>query len=164
LLIPEFSRAQTPPDAGSIRQQIEQLRRKSLPPKSQPEPESVPSPQLQSLGRDTISVMSFSFVGNTLLTSEQLTAAVARFTVGRVDFAELQNAAAAVANAYRQAGWIVRAYLPRQNVTAGVITIEIVEATLGAVRVEGERHGKSGASIWRAGECRRSRSRPAADQ
>ncbi len=136
LLIPELTCAQTPPDAGSIRQQIEQARRKSLPPKSEPAP--APSPPLESLGRETITVTHFNFVGNTLLSSEQLTAVVASFTARRVDFAELQNAAAAVANAYREAGWIVRAYLPRQNVTAGAITIEIVEAMFGTVRVEGD--------------------------
>lgn len=49
----------------------------------------------------------------------------------------MQNAAIAVADAYRRAGWVVRAYLPQQDVTGGTVTIEVIEARFGAVRVQG---------------------------
>jgi hemolysin activation/secretion protein len=50
----------------------------------------------------------------------------------------LQNAAAEVASAYRRAGWVVRAYLPQQDVSTGTVTIQVVEARLGKVKVEGQ--------------------------
>ena len=127
--------AQTPPDAGSLLQQIEQQRRPQLPPKAALP--VVPPPPLQSLGGASVTVTSFRFAGNTLLGAERLTPAVASFLNRPLGFPELQAAATAVAAAYRQAGWVVRVYLPQQDVSGGSVTIQIVEAVFGAVRVEG---------------------------
>ena len=44
-----------------------------------------------------------------------------------------------VANVYRSAGWIVRTYLPRQDVTDGVVTIQVVEARFAGARIEDPR-------------------------
>jgi hemolysin activation/secretion protein len=128
--------AQTPPDAGSLLQQIEQQRRPPLPPKAAPL--FTPPPPLQSIGGATVTVSAFRFAGNTLLSSAQLAPVVAEFQNRPLDFAALQNAAVAVAVAYRKAGWVVRAYLPQQDITGGIVTIQIVEAVFGAVRVDGD--------------------------
>jgi hemolysin activation/secretion protein len=135
LAVPGFARAQTVPDAGSLLQQIEKQQHNPLPPKSAPQ--FAPPLPLQSLGGATVTVKSFHFTGNTLLTDRQLLTVVNGFTDRPLDFAELQNAAIAVATAYRQAGWVVRAYLPQQDITGGTVSIQIVEAKFGAVRVEG---------------------------
>jgi hemolysin activation/secretion protein len=127
--------AQTPPDAGSLLQQIEREQHPGLPPKALPQFEL--PPPLQSLGGPTVTVHVFNFEGNTLLSSERLAPAVAKFRDRPISFAELQNAAIAAATAYRNAGWIVRAYLPQQEITGDTVTIQIVEAKLGVVRVEG---------------------------
>lgn len=127
--------AQTVPDAGSLLQQIERQHQKALPPKSTPQFE--PPPPMASLGGATVTVKAFRFAGNTLLTDKQLLPAVAGFLNRPLDFTELQNAAIAVAAAYRQAGWVVRVYLPKQDITGGTVIIQIVEAKFGAVRVEG---------------------------
>jgi hemolysin activation/secretion protein len=92
---------------------------------------------MQSLSGPTVTVHVFSFAGNKLLTSAQLAPAVAKFIDRPISFGDLQNAAIAVATAYRNAGWIVRAYLPQQEITGDTVTIQIVEAKLGAVRIEG---------------------------
>jgi len=126
--------AQALPDAGAVRQQIEQSRQESLPEQSASQ-FAGPAP-LESIGGATVDVTAFRFDGNTRLTHEDLTKAVAGFVGRSLTFTDLQNAAIAAANAYRDAGWVVRAYLPRQDVTSGVITIQIIEAKLGAVRVE----------------------------
>jgi hemolysin activation/secretion protein len=106
-----------------------------LPPKA--EPLFVPPPVLESLGGETVVVKDFRFAGNSLLTSQQLAPVVASFKARPLSFQELQNAAIAVATAYRKAGWIVRVYLPQQDITQGTVTIQIVEAKFGAVRVDG---------------------------
>lgn len=134
--IPGLGYAQAVPGAGTLLQQIERPQHPALPPKA--EPLFVPPPVLQSLGGETLIVNDFKFAGNTLLTSAQLAPAVARFKGRALSFAELQNAAIAVATTYRKAGWVVRAYLPQQDITGGTVTIQIVEAKFGAVRVLGE--------------------------
>jgi hemolysin activation/secretion protein len=129
------SRAQTAPDAGSLLQQIERQQHPELPAKAKPL--FLPPPVLQSLGQATVVVKDFRFAGNTLLRNGQLAPAVASFKGRPLTFNELQNAAIAVAAAYRKAGWVVRAYLPEQDITSGTVIIQIVEAKFGAVRVEG---------------------------
>jgi hemolysin activation/secretion protein len=92
---------------------------------------------LQSIGGATVTVASFSFVGNVLLTNDELQTAVASFVGHPIDFNGLQNAAIAVAGAYRKKGWVVRAYLPQQEIEDGTVTIQIVEGRFGLVKVEG---------------------------
>jgi hemolysin activation/secretion protein len=143
--------AQTPPDAGSLLQQIEQQRRPALPPKGTPQ--FTPPPPLQSIGGATVTVTAFRFAGNTLLSAAQLAPVVAEFQNKPLDFAALQNAAIAVAAAYRKAGWVVRAYLPQQDITGGVVTIQIVEAVFGAVHVDGDAKRVSAARLTRIVEA-----------
>ena len=136
LLGSHTAEAQTPPDAGALRRQIEQQQRNTLPPRT--EPQLAPPPPMESLGGAAVTVKSFRFVGNTLLTSAQLTPAVASYVGRSLDFAALQNAALAVAAVYRKSGWVVRVYLPQQDITGGTVTIQIVEALFGDVRLEGQ--------------------------
>ncbi len=136
-LVSSYSSAQTAPDAGSLQQQQRQTERDrhgklpvqapdDLSPRHEPRESAV-----------TILVTEFAFEGNTLLTDEQLRTAVASFTHRQLDLTSLRQATAAVAEAYRKAGWVVRAYLPKQDVTSGQVVINIVEATLGQVKLEG---------------------------
>jgi hemolysin activation/secretion protein len=128
--------AQTPPDAGSIRQQIEQPR--ALPRMPSAAQRAAPPPEIRPPVGLSVSVKGFRFAGNTLLDTDSLVAAVAPFENQTLDFAGLQRAADAVATAYRQAGWIVRVYLPEQDVTEGLIALQVIEARFGGVRFEGE--------------------------
>lgn len=128
--------AQTTPDAGSLLQQIEQQRQTPLPPKAPPR--FVPPPPLESIGGASVTVTAFRFAGNKLLSTDELRPVVQPFLNKPLTFNELQNAATAVATAYRAAGWVVRVYLPKQDVTGGTVTIQIVEAVFGAVRHDGQ--------------------------
>jgi len=127
--------AQSVPDAGSLLQQIEKDIKPQLPSKSAPQ--FVSPPPMQSLGGEKVEVKHFKFVGNTLLNIAQLEPVVTSFLNRPIDFATLQNVAIQVAAAYRQAGWVVRVYLPQQDIVNGMVTIQIVEAVLGTVRLEG---------------------------
>lgn len=128
--------AQVAPDAGALRQQIEREQEIPLPRQSPSERPARPEPMRP--GAVSVTVREFRFAGNTLLSAEQLAPAVAPYLNRPLDFAQLQAAAAAVANAYRDAGWLVRAYLPRQEVESGIVTIQIVEAVFGGLRLEGD--------------------------
>jgi hemolysin activation/secretion protein len=135
LLNAEVALAQTPPDAGSLLQQIEQQRRTPLPRRADLPPAPAP---MQALKGPTVTVSSFRFQGNTLLSSAQLAPALATYLNRALTFAELQNAAAAVAAVYREAGWVVRVYLPQQDISSGEVTLQVIEAVFGAARVEGQ--------------------------
>lgn len=136
LLCPLVVHAQTPPDAGTLQQQIERERVEPLP--RPVTPDRPPPPAEMKPDAISVTIKQFRFAGNTLLSDEQLTPVVAEYLNRSLDFAQLQAAAAAVANAYREAGWIVRAYLPRQEIADGIITIQIVEAVFGRLHLEGE--------------------------
>jgi hemolysin activation/secretion protein len=131
-----LTQAQSLPDAGSIRQQIEPARTVTLP-QAAPQPKVTPPTELRPHAGMTVRVQSFRFAGNQLLGTDRLTAAVAEFAGRELDFDGLQRATDAVAAAYREAGWIVRVYLPEQDVSAGVITLQVVEARFAGVRQEG---------------------------
>lgn len=127
--------AQNLPDAGALRQQLEQERRPALPVKAAP-PLALPQP-MKSLGGATVSVRAVRFAGNTLLDDARLARVVAPFIGVPLDFTQLQNIAIAVASAYRADGWVVRAYLPQQDLADGVLTIQVVEAVFGQLRQQG---------------------------
>lgn len=128
--------SQTTPNAGSILQQIERAQEPRLPGRADkslaaPLPEEIRAP-----AGATVDVKMFRFVGNTLLRDAVLAEVVTPWANRTLDFSELRKATAAVAKAYRAAGWVVRAYLPRQDITEGVITIQVVEAVFGTARAE----------------------------
>lgn len=128
--------AQTPPDAGALLQQMERNRAQVLPKPAKPDFLPLPAP-MQGLPGAKVTVRAFRFAGNRLLTESQLAPVVARFLNHPLGFNELQQAASAIGDAYRAAGWIVRAYLPRQSITDGVVTIQVVEAVFGKLELEG---------------------------
>ncbi len=85
----------------------------------------------------SVTVTRFRIAGNQLLTAEQLAPSTAGFLNRPLTFAQLQEAAAAVAAAYRQSGWIVSVYLPRQEIDGGVVTLQVIEARFGTAVHEG---------------------------
>ncbi|MFP5392043.1 MAG: ShlB/FhaC/HecB family hemolysin secretion/activation protein [Gammaproteobacteria bacterium] len=135
MLLPLGALAQTPPDAGAVRQQLEREREARLPRQAAPQAATPSAPQPEQKGV-LVTVRQFHFSGNTLLDAARLEQAVAPFLNRPLDFTQLQAAAAAVAAAYRDAGWIVRAFLPRQDIDRGEVTIEVVEAVFGGVRLD----------------------------
>lgn len=131
-----LSHAQALPDAGSIRQQLEQPRGIPLPPAAPPR--TAPAPAIQTLKGVTVRIQTFRFAGNTKLSAADLSAATVSFLDRDLDFDGLQRAADAVAAAYREAGWIVRVYLPEQDITTGVLTLQVVEAKAASYLVAGD--------------------------
>jgi len=128
--------AQTAPDAGALRQQLEQSKLPALPARGAPEPSPPAMAALPAAG-EAIFVRDFSFAGNQLVAAEDLIAAVQQFAGRELRFAELQAAAAAAAAVYRQRGWVVRVYLPEQDISDGRVRLQVVEAVFGRVRIDG---------------------------
>src|SRR5437016_5332947 len=97
-MAPAYS--QTPPDAGSVRQEIQNKREpvepKEAAPASVPPPTSVDAPAEAS-----VTVKSFRFTGNTLISERELSLGVEQFRNRPLTFAELQKAVSTVADIYR---------------------------------------------------------------
>ena len=140
------------PDAGQLLQQMQNERGAPLPQKM--EPEKTPTPQAMApIAGLSVTVSEFRFVGNSLLTQQKLELAVAEYLNHPLSFAELQNATIAVAQVYRDAGWIVRAFLPKQDIKDGIVSIQIVEAVFGALKMEGAASRVAAALIQRGVEA-----------
>lgn len=130
------SQAQTPSSAGSIQQQIQSLRPSS---DLKLNFKSLQDSKLQpSNGGQSIVVKKFKYEGNSLIGKDELDAALAFLLTKPIDFTGLQSSVAIVTDLYREKGWIVHAFLPEQDVTHGEVTVAIVEATFGQLRVVGE--------------------------
>ncbi|MFA6015298.1 MAG: ShlB/FhaC/HecB family hemolysin secretion/activation protein [Gallionellaceae bacterium] len=128
--------AQAAPDGAMLRQQIEQSLPPLMPQAAPVLPSPPPAPMRPTEGN--ITVLEFRFAGNTLINTDVLLPVVAAWLNRPLDFNQLQQATAAVAQVYRDAGWVVRVYLPIQEIINGIITIQIIEATYGGVIFEGE--------------------------
>lgn len=125
----------TVPDAGSLLRQIEQSEQQPRLPRARA-PLPAPAPAVEPQGGMTLTVSRFRFAGNQLIADADLLDAVAPWQGRPVGFAELQKAANAVSARYREQGWLVRAYLPKQDIENGVVTIQVVEAVFGQTRID----------------------------
>lgn len=125
--------SQTAPDAGAILRETERQPRQ-LP---KPGPQAVPqTPAPAAADAVRVTVKAFKLTGNTLIAEPELQAVLAPWVGREVSFAELQQAANAIAGEYRKRGWFARPQLPAQDVSSGVIIINIIEGKLGEVRID----------------------------
>ncbi|MCF8211341.1 MAG: hypothetical protein K9K38_18350, partial [Rhodoferax sp.] len=135
--------AQSPPDAGRILQETQQL--------TQPQPQStgvappitLPSspravPPASTPAEARVNVTQFVFVGNEAISQDVLQSAVANYANRALNFGELMQAVEAVEARYKEAGYfLAQAYLPPQKIRDGAIEIVIAEGKLGEARLEG---------------------------
>lgn len=128
--------SQRAPDAGSVRQEIEQQHEQRLPDAT---PAQTAQPPATSLPRPgpTVTLQAIHFTGNQLLDDAQLAPAMAGFLRRPLGFSDLQRVADAVAATYREAGWLARVVLPEQELDAGVLTLKVIEARYGGQRIDG---------------------------
>ncbi|MDY7023623.1 MAG: POTRA domain-containing protein, partial [Cyanobacteriota bacterium] len=107
------------------------------PPPLQVDPPSPVEPDVPETP-ETISVERFEFEGNTAYSDEELAEVTAEF-LGEITFAELLQAESAVTQFYVESGFVNSgAILPAgQNLSDGVITIQIIEGGLEEITVTG---------------------------
>lgn len=139
-LIPTVTYAQTPSDAGALHQQIEKERTTEFSP---PKNVRVPKKKVDKRAEEEknillVMVEEFRFEGNTLFSNEALDTIVKPYTDRLVSFHELENAAAAIGELYRNEGLVVRSFLPEQDIIDGVVTIQIIESKFGKTIIEGD--------------------------
>jgi hemolysin activation/secretion protein len=86
-------------------------------------------------------ITRFAVEGNSLLPQSKVDEAVAPFRgAGRV-YGDIQQALEALENAYRSAGYTaVQVSVPEQELTAGVVRLQVIETVVGKVVVNDNRH------------------------
>jgi hemolysin activation/secretion protein len=130
--------AQIIPDAGSILQQIERDKATRQLPKA-PGLQAAPVPEAMPSKKDLhVQVKRFEFAGNNLLSNKILEQTVSVYVNKSLEFKELQAITDNIAKLYADAGYVARVYLPKQDVTEGVVTIQIIEAVFGQVNVDNQ--------------------------
>lgn len=88
-------------------------------------------------GAVKVHVQRFDFRGNTLLSREQLEAAVSPWLDEDLDFLQLRQIALLVAYVYNEAGYLARVSLPQQDIRNGIVQLQVLEATFGKSRIQG---------------------------
>ena len=121
------------PDAGSLLEQQRQSERRPVAPTTLPHivPESS-KPATAARSQQRIKVKSFKLTGSiTAFSVDELLALVHDLVGKELNLTELQAAAARIATHYREHGYfLANAYLPKQDITDGDITIAIQEGIL----------------------------------
>jgi len=95
----------------------------------------------------TIIAKRFVFIGNTEVSSEKLSSLVAGYLNRPISFNDLRSAADLIAEYYRDQGWLIKTQIPQQDVTEGIVTIEILEASIGGVLIDNKSKHVSNAHI-----------------
>jgi hemolysin activation/secretion protein len=118
--------AQNIPDAGALMRQTEQMLRQEQMQRNVDRREALPPAMVLSKAT-LVTAQRFKFNGNKLFTTEQLQAVVASFANRPLNQDDLQHLTHAVSEAYRQIGWVVQAYIPRQSLTGVELTVQVME-------------------------------------
>ncbi len=99
------------------------------------------APQKPPADEPRFEIRRFVFDGATLVPPERLQEATRAFTGRDRSFGDVQRALEAVERAYSGAGWsAVQVVLPEQELERGEVRFQIVEAKVGRVVVEGNKH------------------------
>jgi hemolysin activation/secretion protein len=132
--------AQTVPDAGRAIGDLERPHL-NLPPRQPldlhlPEEEEAPDPAA-SADTTRVAVSAFHITGNTAIDASTLTALLADLAGRELSLAELRAAARRITRLYREQGYpLARAWLPRQEIQAGMVRIDVMEGRFGEVRID----------------------------
>lgn len=101
----------------------------------------VASLHAQPAAEPRFEISAFVVEGNTLIAQEELGARVAPFTGSQRALRDIQDAARAIATAYRERGYeAIRVLIPEQDIRTGVVRLRVIEARMRRIRVEGNRH------------------------
>jgi hemolysin activation/secretion protein len=141
-LSPRAAQAQAapPPNAGSVLQQLE---RATTP----PAPAAAPAPQLvvpravvpPSTGGPKIEVKGFRLAGLAPARAEPLMPLLGRYVGPGKTLADLEDAAKDIEVALQRQGlFLAQAYVPEQNLADGIVTLQVLEGRIGAVKIESE--------------------------
>lgn len=126
------AQAQVPPDAGALQREINQPQQTQQP-KAKPRV-SADQPDPQGPASERIKLKTFIVEGAHLIPQAELEALLSGYSGQMLDLNDLNAAAQVITKYYRAKGWYARAIIPAQDITAGSVRIQIIEARYGTLR------------------------------
>ncbi|MEZ5616583.1 MAG: ShlB/FhaC/HecB family hemolysin secretion/activation protein [Rhodocyclaceae bacterium] len=86
-------------------------------------------------------ISAYRIEGSSLIGDAALQETLKPFTGAGRDFGDVQRAIEAIETAYAKAGWgAVQVLLPEQTLEGGTVLIRVIEARIGSIAVEGQKH------------------------
>ena len=119
----------TATDAGDALRQIERLQEIERPQIPKLIEKKEEKPFLKE--GEKVKVTSFVFKGNKIITMEELESFVKKYIGAELTFDEINQAVVSISILYEQKGYLAQATLPEQNITNGIIQVNILEAHFG---------------------------------
>ena len=111
-----------------------------LTPWAQPAATNAPPASTNAPAGPVFSVHAYDVQGNTLLPTNVVAAAVSDFTGDKVGFDMIRSALSSLQLAYRGRGWAtVSVGLPPQQITNGVVRMQVTEGRLAEINIVGNR-------------------------
>ena len=134
-------------DIGSEEQRFRQQGKPEQPRLVTPpeiEDRTVPPPEEPSAASTrTVSVKTIQVEGTALVPRDRLRRLIAPYEGRDVSLADLGRLTTELTQWLRSHGYVTsRAYLPPQEVTQGVVTIQVLEGRVGTIQVEGARYSR----------------------
>ncbi|WP_161499660.1 POTRA domain-containing protein [Limnohabitans sp. TS-CS-82] len=125
--------AQNIPDAGALMRQNEQSIRQDQMQRNALMRQSF-LPEMQMSQTTRVTPNRIRFLGAKLLSQEVLQAVAKPYLDRALDAHELEQLTQVVSDAYRRAGWVVRVYIPQQDLTQNDLIVQILENTPSSAR------------------------------
>ncbi|MBN2483306.1 MAG: ShlB/FhaC/HecB family hemolysin secretion/activation protein [Candidatus Omnitrophica bacterium] len=92
---------------------------------------------------EKIYVRSVVVKGVTVFSRQDIVGIVSKFEQKDLSFGHIRELAENITEVYRERGYInSRAYIPPQTIADGILTVQVVEANIADIRVEGNRYFK----------------------
>ena len=118
--------AQTLPDAGALMRQNEQMLKFDQTQRQAQRRELLP-PAMTLTQASLVNPKKIKFLGAKLLSSDQLQAIAQPYLDRPLNQHELEHLTDTVTQAYRRSGWLVRVYIPQQDLSQSELTVQILE-------------------------------------
>ena len=87
-------------------------------------------------GEITFFARAWELDGVTVFDEDELQALLANYSGKEISFAEIKNIASQIEGHYEKNGFLAQATVPPQDVSSGLVRIEVSEAYLGKIRIE----------------------------
>lgn len=122
-----LSHAQTLPDAGALMRQTEQTLKFEQMQRNAQRRESL-APAMVLSETTQVTVTRIKFAGVKRLSEAQLQSVVQPYVGRTLNQHDLQHLTDAISQAYRDAGWLVQAYIPRQDLASPELLVQVIES------------------------------------
>lgn len=126
------------PDAGALQQNLQRQienEQNEVQMESQLKKKE-PTPTPPSKNQTLIDIKGFKFSGNTFITAEQAKEITSSFINRQLTLAQINEAAFAIDDFYKEKGRIAQSVVPPQQIKDGIVEIKILEGRVGKISIE----------------------------